>query len=324
MNNPPKYSEHSEITVPTSSKMAIACNFQAQPRREWTLMICLLFIASLALNYWIIYHHRLAPVTKSVSYSEFESQLQARTKKPSLTVSPTPGPSIKIEYSPTNNASTSFSPMSTTGAATTQLMTTTEPISTTIEPTTIEPTTATTKTMTTTTERNTTEPMTTEPTTTTTETSTKTEPTTTEPTTTTGPLTTTTEPKTTTKRPKTLKWGNLKIIVIRGSLPKTNFWTDTDPFVKVKVGSKYVGKTTVISDNRTPYWNEHFFANKVHIYDVIRFDVYDVDVTKAQWIGSARISVKQLLTGDNSGRQIDLPLDGGYKLQVEITWTATQ
>lgn len=121
--------------------------------------------------------------------------------------------------------------------------------------------------------------------------------------------------------PKT--WGNLDITVIQGSFPKTDFWSDTDPFVKVKVGSQYVGSTSLIKNNRRPYWNEDFFVKNVYIYDFVYFEVLDMDVTKEQWVGSTQISIKELLSRNDSGRNIYLPLDDSYNLHVELTWSAT-
>jgi hypothetical protein len=58
----------------------------------------------------------------------------------------------------------------------------------------------------------------------------------------------------------------------------------SDPWVSVTINGEQVGRTPTVQDNPNPVWNQSFF---VPIYNggSIRFDVYDNDVTKSDWVG---------------------------------------
>lgn len=149
--------------------------------------------------------------------------------------------------------------------------------------------------------------------------------TTTAPTTTTtmAPTTSTTKAPTTTTTEKPKLEGNVEIKVIRASLPKFDFWSDTDPFVKVSVANRFLGQTSLITNNRYPRWNEFFTANNLKVDNRINFMVYDSDVSRNVLIGEKSISIMEILKNYDLGRELRLEVCGRHECEifVQVRWT---
>lgn len=136
--------------------------------------------------------------------------------------------------------------------------------------------------------------------------------------------TTSTTRVTTTTNASHKQEGNVEITVIRAFLPKTDFWSDTDPFVKVSVGNRHLGQTSLIKNDRYPYWRERFYADRVKVDSWINFSVYDKDVTRNVLIGDASISIKQTVEDGNLGKVLKSQVCDSNECEifaiVNFTW----
>lgn len=72
----------------------------------------------------------------------------------------------------------------------------------------------------------------------------------------------------------------------------------SDPYVTVSVPQTTLARTRVISNSQNPEWEERFVIPLAHPLDEMEFRVKDDDVFGAQSIGTVKIPVGRLVTGE--------------------------
>ncbi|CAF2247027.1 unnamed protein product [Brassica rapa] len=80
---------------------------------------------------------------------------------------------------------------------------------------------------------------------------------------------------------------------IRG-LPRNT----SDPYVTVSVPHATLARTHVLKNASDPVWNRHFKVSVAHPLSYLKFKVKDYDVSGAQTIGTVRIPVQQIASGE--------------------------
>lgn len=80
---------------------------------------------------------------------------------------------------------------------------------------------------------------------------------------------------------------------IRG-LPRNT----SDPYVTVSVPQATLARTHVLKNASDPVWNRHFKVSVAHPLSYLKFKVKDYDVSGAQTIGTVRIPVQQIASGE--------------------------
>ncbi|XP_010531126.1 PREDICTED: phospholipase D delta-like [Tarenaya hassleriana] len=72
----------------------------------------------------------------------------------------------------------------------------------------------------------------------------------------------------------------------------------SDPYVTVVVPQATLARTRVVKNSQDPHWDEHFVVCLAHPLAYLEFQVKDDDTFGAQVIGSAKIPVKEIASGD--------------------------
>ncbi|CAF1710606.1 BnaC03g62540D [Brassica napus] len=80
---------------------------------------------------------------------------------------------------------------------------------------------------------------------------------------------------------------------IRG-LPRNT----SDPYVTVSVPQATLARTHVLKNASDPVWNRHFKVSVAHPLSYLKLKVKDYDVSGAQTIGTVRIPVQQIASGE--------------------------
>uniref|UniRef100_M4D212 Phospholipase D n=1 Tax=Brassica campestris TaxID=3711 RepID=M4D212_BRACM len=72
----------------------------------------------------------------------------------------------------------------------------------------------------------------------------------------------------------------------------------SDPYVTVSVPHATLARTHVLKNASDPVWNRHFKVSVAHPLSYLKFKVKDYDVSGAQTIGTVRIPVQQIASGE--------------------------
>eukprot|EP00271_Cylindrocystis_brebissonii_P002837 TRINITY_DN13615_c0_g1_i1.p1 TRINITY_DN13615_c0_g1~~TRINITY_DN13615_c0_g1_i1.p1 ORF type:complete len:567 (+),score=102.51 TRINITY_DN13615_c0_g1_i1:506-2206(+) len=108
--------------------------------------------------------------------------------------------------------------------------------------------------------------------------------------------------------------GYLEVVLLDGKdIPKEDHFSKSDPLVLLYVHQKkeQMGKSSVKMNNHTPVWNELFYI-EVEDLDyqdlIIRLMDYD-PLQSAEFMGSAKIPLKQLVPNEDQHFRINLSVD---------------
>ncbi|GAA0145129.1 hypothetical protein Leryth_011004 [Lithospermum erythrorhizon] len=89
--------------------------------------------------------------------------------------------------------------------------------------------------------------------------------------------------------------GQIKVIVARGKSLVVRDFKSSDPYVIVKLGNQ-TAKTKVISSCLNPVWNEEFSFSFSDPAEVLKLEVFDKDLFKADdKMGHAQLSLQPLV-----------------------------
>eukprot|EP00250_Pteridium_aquilinum_P026383 c32928_g1_i1 orf=360-3587(-) len=100
----------------------------------------------------------------------------------------------------------------------------------------------------------------------------------------------------------------------------------SDPYVSVILRGANLARTTVISNNTDPVWNEHFAIPVAHKVADIEFVVKDNDMVGAQYIGEVKITAESILSKPIKEQSFDLlnkdgkPCKPGAKLKISLEY----
>ncbi|GIL53739.1 hypothetical protein Vafri_9342 [Volvox africanus] len=105
---------------------------------------------------------------------------------------------------------------------------------------------------------------------------------------------------------------NVHLRVIGGhELPKTDMFSQIDPYVVVSFMGETLGRTVTRDNNPNPVWEEDFFFEAEEdddgLHGTIVFDLYDEEVTKDEYVGSVRLDLESL-SPEMLLRPIELPV----------------
>lgn len=85
------------------------------------------------------------------------------------------------------------------------------------------------------------------------------------------------------------------LVIKKGTgIEKMDLLTDTDAWISVSVGNRFIGRTRVIKDNNNPEFNERFEISD-YANEIIILTVYDHDVTGERPIG--QVTIKEPKSG---------------------------
>lgn len=100
----------------------------------------------------------------------------------------------------------------------------------------------------------------------------------------------------------------------------------SDPYVCLVLKGATLVRTTVISNNQDPVWEEHFNIPVAHKVAEIEVVVKDNDMVGSQYIGEVKISAESLLSRSIKGESFDLlnkdgkPCKPGAKLKISLKY----
>lgn len=100
----------------------------------------------------------------------------------------------------------------------------------------------------------------------------------------------------------------------------------SDPYVCVVLKGATLEKTTVISNNQDPAWEEHFTIHVAHKVAEIELVVKDNDMVGSQYIGEVKIPAESLLLNPIKEQFFDLlnkngkPCKPGAKLKISLEY----
>ncbi|HEY0088690.1 MAG TPA: CsgG/HfaB family protein [Candidatus Lokiarchaeia archaeon] len=98
-------------------------------------------------------------------------------------------------------------------------------------------------------------------------------------------------------------------------LYKMDIFSDTDAWIQLSVGDRFIGKTDIIQDNNSPVFNKSFDIDD-YSGEIIILTVYDHDITKDEILGQAII--KEPISGIYEIRG-DINGVNSIKGQIKIT-----
>ncbi|GLC36776.1 hypothetical protein PLESTB_000784100 [Pleodorina starrii] len=82
-------------------------------------------------------------------------------------------------------------------------------------------------------------------------------------------------------------------------LPKTDLFSQIDPYVVVSVGGEKLGRTVTRDNNPNPIWQEDFFfeveESEEGLHGTIVLDLYDEEVTTDEHVGFVRLDLQALV-----------------------------
>ncbi|GLI68250.1 hypothetical protein VaNZ11_012601 [Volvox africanus] len=92
---------------------------------------------------------------------------------------------------------------------------------------------------------------------------------------------------------------NVHLRVIGGhELPKTDMFSQIDPYVVVSFMGETLGRTVTRDNNPNPVWEEDFFFEAEEdddgLHGTITLDLYDEEVAKDEYVGSIRLDLESL------------------------------
>ncbi|PNH01597.1 hypothetical protein TSOC_012499 [Tetrabaena socialis] len=95
---------------------------------------------------------------------------------------------------------------------------------------------------------------------------------------------------------------NVHLRVIGGhDLPKTDLFSQIDPYVVVSAGGVVLGRTTSRDNNPNPVWEEDFFfeaeESETGVYGSVTLQLYDEEVTVDEHVGSCELELGELEAG---------------------------
>lgn len=101
------------------------------------------------------------------------------------------------------------------------------------------------------------------------------------------------------------------------NLPVADFMS-SDPFVKIRLGDKEIGRTSTINRSLNPQWNEDFIASVLHAHVTLELKIYDEDRGQnPDLLGTVSLELKGLV-----GRRTDgvyaISNAGTYKVSASI------
>ncbi|KAH7442290.1 hypothetical protein KP509_03G080700 [Ceratopteris richardii] len=125
---------------------------------------------------------------------------------------------------------------------------------------------------------------------------------------------------------ESIRQGLASIPVIQNLQSNLSKRITSDPYVCVVLKGATVARTTVISNNQDPEWNEHFRIDVAHKVANVEFHVKDNDMLGSQYIGEVDISAESLLYGSFKERYFDLvnkdgkPCRPGTALKISVEY----
>ncbi|CAF3093897.1 unnamed protein product [Rotaria socialis] len=112
----------------------------------------------------------------------------------------------------------------------------------------------------------------------------------------------------------------LQVTVVEGrNLKKKDFFSESDPFVRIYLDDKHqTQKTKVKSNTKNPYWSEIFVFNHLKGQNFLHIDVYDKDLLFNDKIGSLKINLQDLYENKHIDNWYNLPSRFGVSSNGEI------
>ncbi|KAH7519875.1 hypothetical protein FEM48_Zijuj08G0083600 [Ziziphus jujuba var. spinosa] len=101
----------------------------------------------------------------------------------------------------------------------------------------------------------------------------------------------------------------------------------SDPYVTVCVPQATVARTRVIKNAQNPKWEEHFIIPLAHPVADLEFQVKDDDFFGAQLIGTAKVSAKEIASGEPISRWVPIlgssgnPPKSNTAIRIHMTFT---
>ncbi|XP_055017444.1 uncharacterized protein LOC129411242 [Boleophthalmus pectinirostris] len=89
-----------------------------------------------------------------------------------------------------------------------------------------------------------------------------------------------------------LSSAQLKVYSLRATDLPSNLVSTTDGYVKVYVGSKSIGQTTVRNDDTDPWWGEEFAYLDAKENDELKLEVYDRDLMFDDLLGTCKRQIR--------------------------------
>lgn len=96
------------------------------------------------------------------------------------------------------------------------------------------------------------------------------------------------------------KIGKLLIDVEKGlNLVDMDYGSESDPFVVVSFAGKKLEKSITVADNNNPIWNMHRDVEVASIYQVLRIEVFDKDLTGKEFMGKLDLPIRHAVQSPN-------------------------
>jgi hypothetical protein len=91
--------------------------------------------------------------------------------------------------------------------------------------------------------------------------------------------------------------------------------TTSDPFVKISVGGKEIGRTkTILKNHRNPEWRQCFFVGLFHVNQKVFLEVFDEDRKQNELLGTVTIDLRSVLViAEHQVIACDLSYAGRFK-----------